>query len=50
MQSVLFGVAPTDLRVYVAAGALLGLVAAVAAYVSARRAGNVEPVAALRTE
>jgi predicted permease len=50
MQSVLFGVASADVRVYVAAGALLAAVGAVAAYVSARRAGHVEPAAALRAE
>jgi ABC-type antimicrobial peptide transport system permease subunit len=50
MQSVLFGVGATDVRVYVAAGALLAFVGAVAAYASARRAGHVEPAAALRTE
>jgi predicted permease len=50
MQSVLFGVAAADVRVSVAAGTLLAAVGAVAAYVSARRAGHVEPAAALRTE
>jgi predicted permease len=50
LQAVLFGVAPTDVPTL--AGAVLGLVgvAALAAWIPARRAARVDPVTALRAE
>jgi predicted permease len=48
MQSLLFGVEPTEPIVFVAVIALLGLAAAAACYVPARRATQLEPMGALR--
>jgi ABC-type lipoprotein release transport system permease subunit len=48
--SKLLGVSATDPLIYMAAAALLLLVAALAAYIPARRAASVEPVVALRCE
>jgi ABC-type antimicrobial peptide transport system permease subunit len=47
MQSLLFGVGATDLRVLVAVGVVLALVALGACLVPARRATTVDPVQAL---
>ncbi len=48
--SLLFGVRPTDPRVYAAVGGFLALVALAAILVPARRAAAVDPLEALRTE
>jgi putative ABC transport system permease protein len=48
LKGLLFGVGPRDVTTYVAVPALLGVVALVAAYIPARRAARLEPLAALR--
>jgi predicted permease len=50
VASVLFGVEPTDPLTYVATALALSLTALTAAWIAARRAGHVDPVAALRAE
>jgi predicted permease len=50
LGTLLFGVTPYDVPTYAAVLALLALVAALAAYVPARRAARVEPLIALRAE
>ena len=50
LRSLLFGVAPDDLRVYMTAALVMIVVSSVAAWLPARRAGRVEPAAVLRTE
>jgi putative ABC transport system permease protein len=50
LTSLLFEVKPIDPLVYVAVSLLLVVVAAVATWLPARRAANVDPVIALRTE
>jgi putative ABC transport system permease protein len=48
--ALLFGVEPYDPVTFLIAGCSLALVAAAASYVPARRAGNLDPVIALRQE
>jgi hypothetical protein len=50
LQSLLFGMTPTDVRPFVAASAFLLAVAVVATLIPARRAMCVNPVEALRME
>jgi putative ABC transport system permease protein len=48
MESLLFGVTPTDPATFAAASALLASIAALASYIPARRATRVDPVRVLR--
>ena len=50
MESVVFGVNPTDPATYFAASAGLVAIALLATYVPARRAAEVDPVEALRVD
>jgi predicted permease len=50
MSSLLFGISPLDPLTYAGGALLLGLAAALASYLPARRASAVDPVIALRTE
>ncbi len=50
LRSVLYGIAPTDLPTILAVTFLLALVALAACWLPARRAANVDPIVALRTE
>ena len=50
LESVLFGLQPTDARAIAVAAAVLLTVALGAAYMPARRASRVDPLVALRTE
>ena len=50
LQSLVYGVSTTDPISFVLAGAFLMLVAAVACYRPAHRAGKVDPIRALRFE
>ena len=50
MESLLFGVAPTDTLTFVVGSLGLVVVAAIACYIPARRATKVSPLVALRYE
>ncbi len=50
MKSLLFGISPLDPITYLAVPLILAAAAAVASYLPARRAANVNPVEALRVE
>jgi putative ABC transport system permease protein len=50
MQSLIFGVSPTDVPTFAAVAVLLVLISALASYVPAARAARVDPIQALRAE
>ena len=50
LESLLFGVAPTDAITFLAAASLLGVTALVACALPAWRASRVDPIAVLRSE
>ena len=50
MQSLLYGVTPTDRITFVGVSALLVLAAAAASFIPARRATRIDPIIALRAE
>ena len=50
ISELLFGVSPTDPLTFSAVSCLLATAALVASYIPARRAMNVDPIAALRCE
>jgi ABC-type lipoprotein release transport system permease subunit len=50
MQSVLYGITPTDPTTFAAVGVGLLAVAALASWLPARRAARVDPMVALRAE
>jgi len=50
LQSLLFGVATTDLLTYATLALLLAIVALAACYIPARRATKIDPLVALRHE
>jgi ABC-type antimicrobial peptide transport system permease subunit len=50
LESQLFGVTPSDPFTILSVPAMMTIVAGVAAYVPARRAAQVDPVSALRTQ
>jgi predicted permease len=50
MESLLFGVTPTDVPAFAIAGGAMGLVALIASWLPARRATRVDPVIALRAD
>jgi putative ABC transport system permease protein len=50
LRSLLFGISPTDLRVYAAMSVVLFVVVVTAALIPAHRAAAVDPVEAIRAE
>jgi putative ABC transport system permease protein len=50
MAALLFGVTPTDATTFIVMGLVMGLVAAVACYLPARRSTAGDPLVALRDE
>jgi ABC-type antimicrobial peptide transport system permease subunit len=50
LRSQLFGVGPTDILTFVVVTAMLSAVAMLACFLPARRASNVDPMVALRSD
>ena len=50
LTGLLFGITPTDPATFAAMLLVLGIVAALAGYIPARRASRIDPLVALRTE
>jgi ABC-type antimicrobial peptide transport system permease subunit len=50
MTSLLFGISPTDVITFAAAGILLFALTLLACYIPARRAVRLDPMSALRSE
>jgi ABC-type antimicrobial peptide transport system permease subunit len=50
IATLLYGISPLDPLAFVAAAALLVVVALISSYIPARRAANVDPLIALRCE
>jgi ABC-type antimicrobial peptide transport system permease subunit len=50
VESMLFGIEPTDPLTFVAVSLLLGIVAMAACYMPARRAAKADPIEALRAQ
>jgi putative ABC transport system permease protein len=50
LESMLFGVTPLDVQIFVATAGLFALVAAIASFVPARRATRLDPLLALRAD
>ena len=50
VASLLFGIVPLDAPSFIAAAATVGIAGLLAAWIPARRAGRVDPIAALRAE
>lgn len=50
MTSILFGVSATDWQTFAVAALVLGIVATLSAYLPARRAARLDPLAALRAD
>jgi putative ABC transport system permease protein len=50
LEGILFGTSPTDPAVFIAVTLILGIVAVIASWLPARRAGRVNPLSVLRAE
>jgi ABC-type antimicrobial peptide transport system permease subunit len=50
MSSLLFGIGPSDVVCYIAAIGVILAAAALASYLPARRAANIDPIETLRAE